>query len=293
MAFLRQKVIKIAHELDEWTHGWLGLIAGAASKALRFDSAILAAAIAYFALFSLFPLIVLSISIASLNIGFLIEQQIIVQRLEFIAPALSQLLGKNIDEIIHARGPVTGVAIISLAWSASNIFNMLTQTLNVIWAHKRRRSVWKQRGLAILLVVAFAGPALLLASIASSIFANLRTWLPDQITPIWSAAGFVVAILLNIALFMLLYTMFPHGSSTWREILPGGIAAGLLWELAKKAFLFFVSTYVSASNLVYGSVTAIIAFLTWAHLSSIIFLFGAFLSVAYHQQKQEGEEKAV
>jgi uncharacterized BrkB/YihY/UPF0761 family membrane protein len=60
----------------------------------------------------------------------LMDQQLIVQKLEFIAPALGQLLGNNIDEIIQARGPVTGVALVGLIWSASTIFYMLTQTLN-------------------------------------------------------------------------------------------------------------------------------------------------------------------
>jgi hypothetical protein len=69
-----------------------------------------------------------------------------------------------------------------------------------------------------------------------------------------------VAILLDVALFMVLYSLLPHGVSTWREILPGAIGAGLLWEIAKKAFLFFVSTYISVYNLIYGSVAAIIAF---------------------------------
>jgi membrane protein len=92
--------------------------------------------------------------------------------------------------------------------------------------------------------------------------------------------------LLDIALFQMLYIMFPHGNSTWRELLPGAIGAGLLWELAKKGFLLFVSTYISASNLVYGSVAAIIAFLTWAYLSGQILLFGAYLSVSYRQQRQ-------
>jgi uncharacterized BrkB/YihY/UPF0761 family membrane protein len=51
-----------------------------------------------------------------------------------------------------------------------------------------------------------------------------------------------------------------------------------------------VSTSLSASNLVYGSVAAIIAFLAWAYLSGLIFLFGAFLSVAYFQLKQQKQE---
>jgi len=90
--------------------------------------------------------------------------------------------------------------------------------------------------------------------------------------------------------FLLLYILLPHGASTWHEILPGAIGAGLLWELAKKAFLSFVSTYISVSNLVYGSVAAIIAFLAWAYLSGLIFLFGAYLSVSYFQLKQQSKE---
>ena len=289
---LWQRGIRSAHRLDERTHGWLGMLASAAGEALKPDSAITAAAIAYFALFSLFPFILLSISIASFTLGPLVEQQFIVQKLEFVAPALGRLLGQNIDEIVRARGPVTGIALIGLIWSASTIFYTLTQTLNSIWGKKRRRSVWKRRGLSILFVLAFVGPALLLASFAGSLIANLRTYLPEQIIPIGSGIGLVVAILLDVVLFLVLYILLPHGASTWREILPGAIGAGLLWELAKRAFLLFVSTYLSVSNLVYGSVAAIIAFLAWAYLSGHIFLFGAFLSVSYYQHKQQQQEEA-
>ena len=290
LAQLWQQGMRSAHRLNERTHGWLGRLAGAAREALKPDSAITAAAIAYFALFSLFPLTLLSISIASFNLGSLMDKQLIVQKLEFIAPALGQLLGQNIDEIIRARGPVTSVALVGLIWSASTIFYTLTQTLNEIWGNKRSRPVWKRRGLAILFVLIFVGPALFLASFAGSMIANIRTGLPDQIVPIGGGISFVVAILLDIALYLALYIMLPHGASSWREILPGAIGAGLLWELAKKAFLFFVSTYISVSNLVYGSVAAIIAFLAWAYLSGLIFLFGAFLSVSYYQLKQQRQE---
>jgi membrane protein len=91
---------------------------------------------------------------------------------------------------------------------------------------------------------------------------------------------------------MVLYMLLPHGAAGWREILPGALAAGLLWELAKKAFLFFVATYISVSNLIYGSVTAIMAFLLWAFLSGLIFLFGAFVSVAYYRLKQQRQAAA-
>lgn len=85
---------------------------------------------------------------------------------------------------------------------------------------------------------------------------------------------------------------FVFFDSTRREILPGAIGAGVLWELAKKAFLSFITTYISVSNLVYGSVATIIAFLAWAYLSGLIFLFGAYLSVSYFQLKQQHQEAA-
>ena len=159
--------------MNEQTHGWLGILAGAAKKTLKPDSVVTAAAIAYFAIFSIFPLTLLSIAIASYSLGSLMDQHVIVQKLEFIAPALGQLLGKNIDEIIRVRGPVTIVAFLSLIWSASTIFYMLTGTLNEIWGKEQSRPVWKRRGLAILIVLVFVGPILFLVSFADNMLTNL------------------------------------------------------------------------------------------------------------------------
>ena len=289
LTHLRQQGNDSLQWLDQHTNGWFGMVSGAISEVLKPDSAIKAAAIAYFALFSLFPLTLLSISVASFVYGPLMDKQLILQKLEFITPALGQLLGQNFDEIVKARGQVTGFALVGLIWSASTIFTTLTLTLNKIWGHKRRRPVWKRRGLAILLVLTFVGPALFLASFAGSMMANLRTWVPTQIIPIGGGISFMAAILFDIVLFLMIYLLLPHGTATWREILPGAVGAGLLWEFAKKTFLFFVSTYISISNLIYGSVAAIIAFLMWAYLSGLIFLFGAFLSVSFFQRKQQQE----
>ena len=94
MAQIWRQGIRSAHQFDERTHGWPGMLVGAAKQALKPDSAITAAAIAYFAIFSLFPLTLLSIGIASFSLGPLMDQHLVVQKLEFVAPALGQLLGK-------------------------------------------------------------------------------------------------------------------------------------------------------------------------------------------------------
>jgi len=275
--------VNVAKQLNQHTNGWLSVLANTVKETLMPDTAIMASAIAYIALFSLFPLILLSISLASFGFEPAVDQHVIIQRLEFIAPALGQLLGQNIDEIIRARGPVTGFALLGLAWSASTFFYTLTHTMNEIWHVKQRRPAWRRRGVSILFVMLFIGPVLFLISFTGSVIANIRLWLPDQIIPFGFGVSLILTILLDIALFMALYMILPHGPSTWREVLVGAVGAGILWEFAKKTFLSFVSAYISITNLVYGTLATIIAFLLWAYISSLIFIFGAYLSLSYWQ----------
>ena len=280
---IKQRSLHQARRLNEHTRGWLGVLVNAFYETFKPAAAMKAAAIAYFTLFSLFPFVLLSISIASRSLGALIDQRNIVEQLEFIVPGLGLLLGENIDQIIKARGPVTGVAFIGLIWSASTIFYTLTNTTNDIWGHARHRSVWRRRGVSILLVLMLVGPTLLAASLASSILTSLRAHLPAQFITLSTWLGYVSAIVLDVASFFVIYTLLPHGYATRREVLLGAVGAGLLWELAKKLFITFISSYLSVQNLVYGSVTAIIAILTWAYFTGLIFLFGAHLSVFYHR----------
>jgi uncharacterized BrkB/YihY/UPF0761 family membrane protein len=138
---VKQQSIRSVNGINELTRGWLWMLADAAKETLKPETAITAAAIAYFALFSIFfalfsifPIVLLSISIASFSFGGLMDWLLIIQKLEFIAPALGRLLGQNIDEITEARGPVTGIALVGLIWSAPTIFYTFTHTLNQIWA---------------------------------------------------------------------------------------------------------------------------------------------------------------
>lgn len=283
MSNLWQQGVHAAKKLNERTNGSLWVFANAIKETLMPDTGIMASAIAYIALFSLFPLILLSISLASFGFEPALDEHAIIQRLEFIAPALGQLLGQNIDQIIRSRGPVTGAALIGMAWSASTFFYTLTHTLNEIWQVKQRRPAWRRRGVSILFVMLFIGPVLFLISFAGSAITNISHWLPDQVIPLGHGVNLFLTILLDVALFMALYMILPHGASNWREVGMGAAGAGILWELAKKTFLSFVSAYISITNLVYGALATIIAFLLWAYISSLIFIFGAYLSLSYWQ----------
>ena len=267
--------------VKEQARKWTFLIVKALQPTFGPEAALAAAAISYFTLFSLFPLTLLSVAIASLWLDPLLAESEIIRQLEFVAPAVGELLGDNMEQIVLSRGPVTTFALLVLLWSSSNIFNVLTRTMDKIWEVGASRPLWRHRGLAILTALTISA-LLLVASFAEGTLLTIaNSLLPEELQIMRPyTVGFWWA-LASIGLFAILYYFLPHVKLAGRDILPGAIVAGLLWEVAKRAFLYFVATYVTRSNLIYGSVGAITAFLTWTYVSSIIFLFGAYLNLQY------------
>lgn len=271
--------------LNRQTDGWFVLLLEALRDVLSFKSSLYGAATAYFALFSIFPLILLTIGIASFWLDPRITWQEILSRLEFVVPALDALLGDHLDQIIDSRGAITRLSALALIWSASSIIYMLTRAMDDLWEGVMVRPAWRHRALAILVTLSSAG-LLLVASLAWGVVVPLLNRIvPDQIIRVSPYLNFMASALLSIALFALLYYMLPHMRMHWRDVLLGAVVAGLLWELAKRAFLFFVANYLTNTNVVYGSMTTIIAFLTWAYISSLIFLFGGHLNVRYKRRR--------
>jgi YihY family inner membrane protein len=244
------------------------------------ESQLIASSIGYYTLFSLFPLTLLVFAIASNWLDPLLAEGRIISELEFIVPGLEELLGENLQNIANARGPVTGIAAVVLIWSASSMFNVLTRAMDRIWGAdiNHRRSIWRHRTLAVIMVLIITLLLLVASTIEGTILTILNSLLPDALLSVGPYTTRFWAVFLNIVLFSLLYNFLPHVKMSWREVLPGAIVAGFLWQGAKYVFLYFVANFLSRSNLVYGSFGTIIAFLTWTYLSSLILLGGAYLN---------------
>lgn len=259
---------------------WGGLALRSLQDALAPESQLIASSIGYFTLFSLFPLALLVIAIASNWLDPLLAETRIVAEMEFVVPGLDSMLGENLQNLARARGPVTGIAALMLIWSASSVFNVVTRAMDRIWGAdiNHRRSVWRHRTLAVIMVLIITTLLLVASTIEGTILTILNTLLPSGLAGIGPFTTRFWAVFLNVLLFTLLYYFVPHVKVGWREVMPGAIMAGILWQMAKQLFLYFVSNYLSRSNLVYGSVGTIIAFLTWTYISSLILLFGAYFN---------------
>lgn len=259
---------------------WGRLIWRAAQDALAPESQLVASSIGYFTLFSVFPLALLVVALASNWLDPLLAEARIVAELEFIIPGLESLLGTNLQSLVRARGPVTGLAALALVWSASSAFNVITRAMDRIWGAdiNHRRSVWRHRTLAVIMVLIITGLLLMGTTVEGTLMTIINSLLPPQLSRIGPFTTGFWAVLLNVVLFAILYYFMPHIKLSWREVMPGAILAGILWEMAKRLFLYFVANYLSRSNLVYGSVGTIIAFLAWTYVSSLVLLFGAYLN---------------
>ena len=266
---------------------WLDLIWRAIWATWNPDMSLIASSIGFYTLISLFPLILLSVAIASLWVDPLWAEGEIMAQLEFVAPALGELLGKNLESIVRSRGSISGFAVITLIWSASNIFNVLIRSMDKIWDVEEGRNGWHHRGLAILTAVIISTLLLVGSSVEGIVVTIVNTLLPDELQTLRPYTTQIWAAIISILLFAILYRLLPHKKLSWRDVLPGAIVAGLAWEILKRGFLFFIDIYLSRSNLVYGSVTTIIGFLTWTYLSSILFQFGAYLNVTYQLDQIE------
>ena len=99
------------------------------------ESQLIASSIGYYTLFSVFPLSLLVVAIASNWIDPLMAETRIIAEMEFIIPGLESLLGENLQNLVSARGPITGVAALMLVWSASNVFHVIPRSLDLSLIH--------------------------------------------------------------------------------------------------------------------------------------------------------------
>lgn len=270
----------LGQTLTEWwvvLGRWGRLAWRALRTAIAPESQMVASSIGFFTLFSVFPLALLAVALASNWLDPVLAETRIVAELEFVVPGLDALLGANLQSLVQARGPVTGVAALVLVWSASSAFNVITRAMDRIWGAdiNHRRSVWRHRTLAVITVLLITVLLLVATMVEGPVLTAVNSLLPARLSGIGPYTDRFWAAFLNVILFAILYRFMPHVRLRWRDVIVGAILAGVLWQAAKQLFVIFIGTYLSSSNLVYGSVGAIIAFLTWTYISSVILLFGA------------------
>jgi membrane protein len=249
------------------------------------DVYVLSSAIAFNALLSFFPFVILLLVLCR-NIFQWQEGYDAILRLlrEDYLPISQDFIVKNLKAVTEAKfGQAAALSLATLAFTSSGLFAPVEMALNRAWRITDQRSLVRGRLIALGLVVGCGALALVSVYISANTQELLRAWLGgfSQFAPVrvLSAAALRVLIFpVTVAIFFLVYYVLPNRRMYVKQVLPIAILTGILWEGSKYLFMWL------APNLgfqdVYGPFYVTVTVVTWAYISSLILLLGANLASA-------------
>lgn len=250
---------------------------------------------AYYAVFSLFPLL-LALIVGGTFVLNLERAAVRAQALDIIEQAIPvsrELIARNINQVLEARGTVGLIGVVGALWSGSGVFTILSTHINRAWPESGPRGVVRQRLVAFGMVGTLG--ILLVASIIASTVLDL---LPEFEVPfleravydtiLWRMIADVLPWFLILVLFLGLYRWVPNTQVRWSSAFWSALVAAVFWELAARGFAFYLRSGLAQYELVYGSLGTVVVLMFWAYLASWITIFGAHLGVAITHRSGEG-----
>ncbi len=249
-----------------------------------------AAAIAFWAFFSIFPLLLGLFSAA----GYLLESEAAQARLMDLVtrtlPGSADLVRGNLEGVVRVRGTLGAVGIAGLLWSASAGFGAITRAINRTLGAKPSHPFFLSKLRYFLMTVAVSVFLVLSVGVAAALelLANpdldvLRR-LGVEPGQIETATSWIVGFVFAFFTFALIYKVTPYVETRWRQVLPGALLGAAVFELVKRAFLFYLSR-MADFEAVYGSLSSIIVLLLWLYVSALVLLLGAEYNIVRWQQR--------
>jgi len=244
----------------------------------------LSAALAFYAVFSIAPLLVIVLGIAGWTVGEeVVRGQIYDQLTDLMGPQASTAVREMLE---HApspgASPMAGLlGIGTVIFGATSLFTELQHSLNRIWHTPDKPAPegivpWIQGRLlsaGLVLVVLFL---LLVSLLFTALFSVASGYMTSRLhftLPVWGLLGFAIALAGEILLFALIFKVLPHVKLRWRDVWWGAIVTALLFEAGK-----WVVGWYLRSGMIASASGPIVLLLLWVYYSAIIILSGAVLT---------------
>lgn len=249
-----------------------------------------AAAMSYFTLLTLFPALILFLTLGN-KITAATEMML---RLAQVFPGSADFLSATARSLSKIETGVIISCLVVVLWAGSWIFAVVERALNRIWQTSSRTFL---HGRALTIgMLGIVGCILLFSVVGTSILVGAQQMVenlsPRQLSRLsfiatigsafWQIILTAASIFISTTLFILVYRFMPNAPVTLLDALPGAVVAGISWEAAK--YIFARSLQYFHYDQLYGSVGAVVAVLTWCYVSSLILLFGAQLTAVCHRE---------
>ncbi len=282
----KNKIRPIYQKINSQLHGGLDVLRLAGQTFSKERASEAAASMAYFTFFSLFPLILVIISFASFVLKSQFVQDQVYQSIIDLIPISPDLIINNIENVLARRGTVGWIAILSLIWSASSMFNIFALNVDRAWPDDRSHNFFERRligiiiivGLSIIMLVFWGFKTLLNLQIIDEIIIYFQ--IPIFQTNLYEISTYLIPRVFRFIIFWVMYQWIPKARVKPREAFWGAIFSVILTESITLILNWYLSSHYVKYELVYGSLGRIIALLLWIYLSSAVLLFGAHVSSA-------------
>jgi membrane protein len=240
-----------------------------------------AAALTYFGIQSIFPGLLVLVSLLGL-LGHSVTQSLITSVGKAAPASVSTIITSNVRHLQqnHTASGIVGVVALALAlWSASNYVAAFMRASNTIYDVPEGRPIWKtapiRLGVTIVTMILLVGAAVIVVvtgGLAQKV-GNLLGVGPVAVT-IWDIAKWPVLLIIIGLILAILFWASPNAKHGFQWVSPGGFIAVILWLVASGLFALYVANF-SHYNKIYGSLAGVIIFLIWMWISNVAILLGA------------------
>jgi membrane protein len=245
-----------------------------------------AASIAYYALLSLFPFLLLMLSVlGSITADAADRDRVVAFVFEYF-PRQFEFITRQLDAFRGSTVRMGIGGILALTWASLGFFNAVTSAVNHAWAVERNRSFLKHRLTGFLMLLSAGGILLVAIVIVSAAKVAQTRWFgaleanSAMLEWLSGVAANQLATLLLVGCVALIFYFIPNTRVRFRDVWPGAILVGVLWRGALSLFSWYARDLASW-NVIHGSVATVVVFLLWIYVCAVILLYGVEMTAAY------------
>lgn len=238
-----------------------------------------AGSMAYFAMLSIFQLLVLAVVLLSLFLGDGDARTFVLDQVDANTPIDQQTAASVIDAVISSRGGISAVGVVLLLWSALGAFSALNRGIARAFVAAAPRPFWRDKlvGLGVMAVAGSLGVAAIIVGFLADLVESLAG---DAVASIPGGGlaldllSLTIPILLIFGVFLAVYRITPNRPVTLREVWPGAVVATILWTALRIGFTYYAA-HVARYDSAFGPISTGVSLLVFLYFASVVVLLGA------------------
>ena len=255
---------------------------------LTFNVPHMAASIAFWGFFSIFPMVLAIVLLT----GSFLSYDSFIETLSGNVPVSKEFIQDTLEGVTE-NWPYTGfVAMVGLIWASLAVFSATRKGLNAAWGVTRARPFFRERlidfslmlGAWLAFVISVSITPVLEFTRDAPYVGRFFTW-----EGYWDLFRVLLPLDLTFCVFMFLYRFIPNAQVRWRDGWVGALIAAVSFEALRHGFVWYVGKF-SVYNLVYGAAATMVVLLAWVYFSAVVLLFGAVVASRMNKLRRMREQ---